>query len=390
MFLGHSKELAELGITRIADLTDLDRIGLPVWAAYRPNARSISVSQGKGMSPDHARLTAIMEAVETALAEDCERLDTVVATAARMQASGRRITPLQLMAKCQDPAAASRGERVWVQGQSRTTRQPVWAPFELVGLDWRSDSPWDHEAFRMSSVGLAVHFSRDSAILNGLLEVIEYDAVALAFSWPGILDQLPRLDPEVSSDPDLSAALGRVRAAGYRARFVDLTSDIGIPVALCILDGCLPGQDRQRAAPFVGHASRLDIGSAMLQALLEAAQTQITDISGARDDILADDYELTGWTGQEAPPDDLIPAPHAPTMNLAEGLSTGGQIDFIEKRLHACGIDDIFVFDLAGEQFGISCVSVICPQLELGSRQRGFRPGARARMRALQFAMCAK
>ena len=38
----------EFGITRLANVTGLDRIGLPVALAIRPNARSIAVSQGKG------------------------------------------------------------------------------------------------------------------------------------------------------------------------------------------------------------------------------------------------------------------------------------------------------------------------------------------------------
>lgn len=39
---------AAMGITRLADVTGLDRIGVPVFAAIQPNARSVAVSQGKG------------------------------------------------------------------------------------------------------------------------------------------------------------------------------------------------------------------------------------------------------------------------------------------------------------------------------------------------------
>lgn len=38
------------GITRVADVTGLDTIGVPVVMVVRPNARSLSVSQGKGLS----------------------------------------------------------------------------------------------------------------------------------------------------------------------------------------------------------------------------------------------------------------------------------------------------------------------------------------------------
>src|SRR5690348_13948976 len=39
-----------MGITRIANITGLDRIGLPVVLVTRPNSRSLAVSQGKGLS----------------------------------------------------------------------------------------------------------------------------------------------------------------------------------------------------------------------------------------------------------------------------------------------------------------------------------------------------
>ena len=40
--------MALMGITRVADVTGLDRIGVPVVMVCRPNARSLAVSQGKG------------------------------------------------------------------------------------------------------------------------------------------------------------------------------------------------------------------------------------------------------------------------------------------------------------------------------------------------------
>jgi ribosomal protein S12 methylthiotransferase accessory factor len=61
--------LSNLGITRIANVTGLDRIGIPVVMVCRPNARSIAVSQGKGLNLDAAKASGLMEAVETYHAE---------------------------------------------------------------------------------------------------------------------------------------------------------------------------------------------------------------------------------------------------------------------------------------------------------------------------------
>src|SRR5918994_4946982 len=58
-----------MGITRVANVTGLDRIGLPVVMVCRPNSRSIAVSQGKGLDLDAARASGLMESVETYHAE---------------------------------------------------------------------------------------------------------------------------------------------------------------------------------------------------------------------------------------------------------------------------------------------------------------------------------
>jgi len=57
------------GITRIAELTGLDTIGIPVFAAIRPMGRSLSTQQGKGATALAARVSALMESLETWSAE---------------------------------------------------------------------------------------------------------------------------------------------------------------------------------------------------------------------------------------------------------------------------------------------------------------------------------
>src|SRR6266852_5774176 len=61
--------LREFGITRCADVTGLDSVGIPVYCAIRPRARNVQVSNGKGVSPDEANVSALMEAIELAHAE---------------------------------------------------------------------------------------------------------------------------------------------------------------------------------------------------------------------------------------------------------------------------------------------------------------------------------
>ena len=64
-------KLKTVGITRVADITDLDRIGMPVFTAIRPTAEdgAISIYGGKGISKDHAKASAMMEGFERYSAE---------------------------------------------------------------------------------------------------------------------------------------------------------------------------------------------------------------------------------------------------------------------------------------------------------------------------------
>lgn len=57
--------LRRIGITRVADITGLDRIGIPVYNAIVPRSYDlISVYNGKGTTAPEARTSAVMEAYE--------------------------------------------------------------------------------------------------------------------------------------------------------------------------------------------------------------------------------------------------------------------------------------------------------------------------------------
>src|SRR5215213_7437677 len=61
--------LAPMGITRVANITGLDHVGVPVVITCRPNSRSLSVSQGKGIDLAAAKASGLMESVENYHAE---------------------------------------------------------------------------------------------------------------------------------------------------------------------------------------------------------------------------------------------------------------------------------------------------------------------------------
>ena len=80
--------LPSLGITRVGDLTGLDVLGIPVAFAARPNSRSLSVTQGKALCPEAARLGAVMEALEQVFAERTEDLVSCRCSRRKLAARG--------------------------------------------------------------------------------------------------------------------------------------------------------------------------------------------------------------------------------------------------------------------------------------------------------------
>lgn len=87
--------MPRMGITRLANITGLDRINLPVVVAIRPNSRSLATSQGKGDALEAAKASALLESIEIWHGERCAaalRYETYDA----MRSHGSAVDPLQL------------------------------------------------------------------------------------------------------------------------------------------------------------------------------------------------------------------------------------------------------------------------------------------------------
>ena len=164
-----------MGITRLADITGLDRIGLPVFVTVRPNSRSVATSQGKGLTPDAARVAALMEAAETWHAE---RVEAPLRLAAADELQGRVVAVERLPMR-----ARSRFDRgrplLWLQGRELGTGEPTWLPFELVHTDYRVPQPPCAGCFPIGTNGLAAGVTRDEALRHALCELIERDALSI-------------------------------------------------------------------------------------------------------------------------------------------------------------------------------------------------------------------
>ncbi|MEZ4399747.1 MAG: YcaO-like family protein [Kofleriaceae bacterium] len=346
---------AHVGLTRLADLTGLDDLDVPVVAAIRPMGKSLSSSQGKGATLLAARVSALMESLETWHAEE-RRPDRIAsaralgaATVARAQALPRH---RRLMLDAPRP---------WVRAVSLPTGRATWVPWQAVTLDTGAATA-QPVVFDVSSNGLASGNSLVEAIVHGLAEVIERDAEA---TWRATGHDR-RVILDTIDDRLVRGLVERITGAGARLWLWDLTSDVGVPVFGCGLMHD-PREPRWRAVGFYqGFGCHLDPAVAMARAITEAVQTRMTYISGARDDFFPADYQRATdrrvlarvWQRYAAPPDESIDAREHRPVRVDD---LGAALAYLIDALAAAGTPEVLVADLRQPGLDVPVVKVLVP-----------------------------
>lgn len=369
-----------MGITRIANVTGLDNIGIPVVMVCRPNSRSISVSQGKGYDLVSAKVSGLMESVESFHAErvshalklcsleDLRYTEAVVDVDRLPRLSDSRFTPFERI--------------LWVEGEDLLNGGRRWVPYEMVHLDYTLPLPSGHGCFQASSNGLASGNHVLEATIHAICELIERDAVTLWHQTDAGERETTRVDLNTVTDLRCRKLLDQFAQAGVMVAVWEVTSDIGLPVFLSRIlqsDSGLSNTIR----PAAGMGCHLVREVALLRALTEAAQSRLTFIAGARDDMPRQGYEqfldpktYEIWRNAMAPTAsgrNFLDAPSYHGRSFDEDLRL--QLD----RLKSVGIDEVVTVDLTKPEFRIPVVRVIIPGLEGLDSSARYVPGERLR-----------
>lgn len=267
--------LPRFGISRVSDITRMDRLGLPVWASVRPRGQLLRVHAGKGLQPMDAQVGALMEALEFAVAEPlrtpwvCARMpagDVEAQFAGRLRVQD--FAPLLGV----DITAGRLVDTVACDDLLCT--QPVQLPAELVFLPY---TPVDGASvFGWSSNGLASGNSSDEATLHALFEVLERDALSMNRAADAARWVLPETLPE-----PFRSLVAHWRTLGLATSVRQVPSAVG----LACFDACLHEPDSSSVNLAAGSGAHLDSGIALSRAICEAAQSRLSHVHGGRDDI---------------------------------------------------------------------------------------------------------
>lgn len=268
---------AQLGISRVTDITRLDRLGLPVFASVRPRGRTLRVHAGKGLDAADARTGATVEAIELALAErDADQPPDARLSLAQLQAQWPPGVAPQHFAPDHgarlDPDAVWPAVRCECLQHGRRARPGVLLPDELVRLP--SHGRAGPSAFAWSSNGLAAGNSLAEATLHALLELLERDTVALH----GARDASRRL---VALPPPFDTLARDWAAEGVTLIVRELPNAFGLPCFTAHLHEAGSAEVNLAA----GSGLHLDRDIALARAVSEAAQSRLSTLHGGRDDV---------------------------------------------------------------------------------------------------------
>jgi ribosomal protein S12 methylthiotransferase accessory factor len=346
------------GITRVADITGLDRIGIYVFSSIRPTAQggAISVYNGKGLTPEQAKVSAIMEGIERYCAEVHDRTlrRELAASAVRKGGLDPRSLILPMGAEAQLPY----GTVAWTPAFDLEGRE-VMVPANAVFHPYVPKG--DLMLFRSSTNGLASGNTVEEAALHGLMEVIERDAWSISEakrSFPGGID--------ASGSDKVSKVLDMFTSKGVEVHLKDLTSDVGVPTVAAAADDV---RLQDAGLLNLGIGTDMDAESAALRALVEVAQSRLTQIHGAREDTTkADSSRLLGYEKMKKL-NSLWFSPEKKVSRIEEmvSLEKGDALDdllLVQQKLAAAGVGRVHIADLSRAEIGMPVVRVIVPGLE--------------------------
>jgi ribosomal protein S12 methylthiotransferase accessory factor len=357
--VGRAELLNDFGISRVADLTGLDAVGLPVHTCVRALSETVSIHAGKGLEPAYSRCGAIMEAIEFHAGEHPTG-PFRIARAIELPEEER--LPLEDCFPTRSSILSELTPIAWEEATNIQNGAPKLVPSDLLWLVTRiKDQPLMY--VQMGSNGLASGGSVEDAILSGLYECIERDAWTIN---QYLLDSgmLLTRTPLANVSERIETCIRRIESANLRLHLFDITTDYNIPVfSAMILD--LSGRC---AGTFGGYGCHLNAEIAALRAITEAAQARCCYISGARDDLFRRQFLLMKRMNQHKLHELFQELPVGPLLSEYRRVSfpdVRSELRYLLRLIKGVGISEVFVKEMGSYLGGaVQVVRVFSPQTE--------------------------
>ena len=356
------------GITRITEITHLDRIGLPVFSAIRPTSQdgAISIYGGKGISSEHAKASAMMEGFERYSAEkQCENL--VTGTVSEISSKGNTIDVESLnLPKDFKKENIELFNLEWNICHDLISGDDYYVPSNAIYHPYVLEDNSCQSLFKSNTNGLASGNSLEEAILHGMFEVIERDAWSI---FELTHKNYKQIDLDCIESETVNDAISKFSENDIKIKLMDFTADVNIPTIAASADDTLL---KDAGLLTLGIGTHLDPEVAVLRALTEVAQSRATQIHGAREDTVRADFARTAGYERMKRINKYYFQEEDEKIRLSdiENRSTDSitkDIDIVLDELKSNEIEHVLYYDLTRPELNVNVVRVIIPTMELYS-----------------------
>jgi ribosomal protein S12 methylthiotransferase accessory factor len=384
----------KIGVTRLADITDMDVLKIPNYSAVLPGTEDyIWVYSGKGPTKEHAMASALMESIErySSLPSGGPR-NFVRASFAELAKTRQVLHPDSIV----EPTRFDYRDDMlmdFLPGFDLFSRQEIMVPASIALFRYSPPPPSVNPFAYSHTNGLASGNVLEEAICHALCEIIERDAMSMAelrasaipfhilrsvvhsLNSSGIaVRPIPAAvfsdDPAVFPDVDISDVdfepvknlVAKFARAGIPLIVKDITSDIGIPTFNA---SSIEWISHDYGYLAEGHGTHPDARIALLRAITEVAQTRAANIQGARDDLRKIRYgenntdDKRAWQFMQSTR--KIRFSDVKTYFYEDILD---DINFILSRLKNVGLTQAIIVNLTNPDLAIPVVRAIVPGLE--------------------------
>ncbi len=365
--------LEKVGITRVAEITGLDRVGIPNFISVRPRDLNpgISYYNGKGTTRADAHAGALMEAIERHAGECCD-YPIVVGSYRELKKKLPCVLPSDIIV----PAVMEYSDDLdleWVCGYDLLQERETLVPLNSVICPY---APKERPIlFYSSTNGLASGNTLIEAVCHALCEIIERDAQAISVARSELrplvraIAGAPLTQKEscttrrricLSTVPMRAQLLiAKLRRAGLDVYIQNLTSTAGIATFECSI---VERKEDGGGEAYGGVGTHPDARVAILRSITEAAQSRLACIQGGREDL----PEIIG---------------HRTCLRVEEAFDRGNWISYqdvpsVEQeridddlrllldRLPQSGLHQVIAFDMTRPEVGIPVARVVVPSAE--------------------------
>ncbi len=342
------------GITRVANITGLDNIGIPTYLAIRPQAKLLTTAQGKGINDDLAKVSAIMESIE---GWHCENMPEPA-----LFGSYQTLKPLYSL--CTMHPSINHGPFEWMEietlnipwakGLELLSGQNIYFPYTTINVNTAYYRP-GYRYFPPTTNGLASGNTLDEAICHALFEVIEREIEAQ--NMPFMMQ--PQLDLSTIQSPHILSLLEKIERSQLSLEVWSLPNRFDLCCYAVVIHDT---HDVRGVGMQFGSGAHYSSVVALSRAITEAVQGRATMISGSRDDHPNRLYKKNKTTLPA-----LFKAFEASRTHRQPFIETTAPLDFKSclQRLLQClqseGYEQVILYNHTREAFDIPVVHMVLP-----------------------------